>query len=76
MSKKPTAEVIQTLIDAGLDSIPGGGAESLVDAVRNSDFPVVQALAMIIAGVYVGVNLIADILSILVNPRARTAISS
>lgn len=58
-----------------LFAYPGIGA-SLVDAVRNSDFPVVQALAMIIAGVYVGVNLIADILSILVNPRARTAISS
>jgi len=33
-------------------------------------------LAMTLAAVYVGVNLIADILSILVNPRARTAISS
>jgi peptide/nickel transport system permease protein len=37
---------------------------------------VVQALSMIIASVYVVVNLIADILSILLTPRARTAISS
>ena len=36
----------------------------------------VQLLAMIIAGVYVVVNLIADVLSILLTPRARTAISS
>ena len=58
-----------------LFSYPGVGA-SLVDSVRNSDFPMVQALAMTLAAVYVGVNLIADILSILFTPRARTAISS
>jgi cyclic dehypoxanthinyl futalosine synthase len=33
-SKLPPAEVIRRLIDAGLDSIPGGGAEILVDRVR------------------------------------------
>jgi peptide/nickel transport system permease protein len=33
-------------------------------------------LAMVIAAIYVGVNLIADILSILFTPRARTAIAS
>lgn len=58
-----------------LFSYPGIGA-SLVDSVRNSDFPMVQVLAMVIAAVYVGVNLIADVLSILLTPRARTAISS
>jgi peptide/nickel transport system permease protein len=58
-----------------LFSYPGIGA-SLVDSVRNSDFPMVQVLAMTIAAVYVGVNLIADVLSILFTPRARTAISS
>ena len=58
-----------------LFSYPGIGA-SLVDSVRNSDFPMVQVLAMVIATVYVGVNLIADILSILFTPRARTAIAS
>src|SRR3954453_20071111 len=58
-----------------LFSYPGIGA-TLVDSVRNSDFPMVQVLAMVIAAVYVGVNLIADVLSILFTPRARTAISS
>ncbi|MFV0458264.1 MAG: ABC transporter permease [Actinomycetales bacterium] len=58
-----------------LFSYPGVGA-SLVDSVRNSDFPMVQVLAMTIAAVYVGVNLVADLLSILFTPRARTAISS
>ena len=34
MTRIPTAEVIDRLIAAGLDSIPGGGAEILVDRVR------------------------------------------
>jgi cyclic dehypoxanthinyl futalosine synthase len=34
LSRRPTGEVIDRLIDAGLDSIPGGGAEILVDRVR------------------------------------------
>jgi cyclic dehypoxanthinyl futalosine synthase len=34
LSKLSTREVIARLIDAGLDSIPGGGAEILVDRVR------------------------------------------
>jgi len=34
MSKLPVPEVIKRLIAAGLDSIPGGGAEILVDRVR------------------------------------------
>jgi peptide/nickel transport system permease protein len=57
-----------------LFSYPGVGA-SLVDSVRNSDIPMVQALAMIIAAIYVVVNLVADVLSILFTPRARTAIN-
>jgi cyclic dehypoxanthinyl futalosine synthase len=34
LSQLPVAAVIGRLIDAGLDSIPGGGAEILVDRVR------------------------------------------
>ena len=34
LSRLPVPEVIERLIDAGLDSIPGGGAEILVDRVR------------------------------------------
>lgn len=58
-----------------LFAYPGIGA-ALVDAVRNSDFPMVQALTMLIAAVYIVVNLVADVLSILFTPRARTAMSS
>jgi peptide/nickel transport system permease protein len=54
---------------------PGVGNQ-LVDSVQNHDVPMVQALTLIIAAVYVLVNLLADLLSILLTPRARTAISS
>jgi peptide/nickel transport system permease protein len=62
--------IVETLFN-----YPGVGFQ-LVDSVRNHDIPMVQALSMIIAGVYVGVNLLADLVSILLTPRARTAISS
>jgi peptide/nickel transport system permease protein len=45
---------------------------ALKDAVVNHDIPVVQALAMLIAGVYVVLNLLADVATILVTPRLRT----
>jgi peptide/nickel transport system permease protein len=53
-------------------SFPGVGA-ALIDAVGNRDVPTVQALALIIAGVYVVLNLAADVATILVTPRLRTA---
>jgi peptide/nickel transport system permease protein len=49
-----------------------GVGSALQDAVVNHDVPVVQALAMLIAAVYVVVNLLADIATILVTPRLRT----
>jgi peptide/nickel transport system permease protein len=45
---------------------------ALKQAVLNHDIPVVQALAMLIAGVYVVLNLMADVATILVTPRLRT----
>lgn len=51
---------------------PGIGSQ-LVDSVNNRDIPTVQALVIIIAAVYVVVNLIADLLTIVVTPRLRTA---
>jgi peptide/nickel transport system permease protein len=50
---------------------PGIGS-ALQDAVVNHDLPVVQALALLIAGVYVVLNLLADVATILVTPRLRT----
>ncbi len=53
-------------------SYPGIGS-ALVDAVGNRDVPTVQALSLIIAAVYVVLNLAADVTTILVTPRLRTA---
>ena len=51
---------------------PGIGA-ALVDAVANRDMPVVQTVTMLAAGIYVFLNLAADLATILVTPRLRTA---
>ena len=49
---------------------PGMG-QYLVDSVSKRDVPVVQAGGLIFAGVYVLLNLAADLASILANPRLR-----
>ena len=51
-----------------------GIGSGLVDAVHNRDVPVVQALAMLIAAVYIVLNVIADVAAILVSPRLRTSL--
>ena len=43
----------------------------MVDAVSKRDVPVVQACGLIFAVVFIGLNLIADVLSIVSNPRLR-----
>jgi peptide/nickel transport system permease protein len=47
-----------------------GGA--IAEAVNNHDLPVIQALAILIAAVYVLLNLLADVATILVTPKLRT----
>ena len=49
---------------------PGMG-QYLVDHVAKRDVPVVQAVGLIFAAVYIGLNIVADIASILANPRLR-----
>jgi peptide/nickel transport system permease protein len=49
---------------------PGVG-QYMVDGVSKRDLPVVQACGLIFAGAFVGLNTIADVLAILVNPRLR-----
>jgi peptide/nickel transport system permease protein len=51
-----------------------GIGSALVDAVHNRDVPVVQALAMLIAAVYIVLNVLADVAAILVSPRLRTSL--
>ncbi len=47
---------------------PGVG-QLMVDSVTSRDIPVVQACALIFAGTYILLNLFADIVSIVTNPR-------
>lgn len=49
---------------------PGMG-QYLVDHVTKRDVPVVQAVGLIFAAVYISLNIIADIAAILANPRLR-----
>jgi len=49
---------------------PGMG-QYLVDHVSKRDLPVVQACGLIFASVYIVLNMVADIVSILSNPRLR-----
>jgi peptide/nickel transport system permease protein len=49
---------------------PGMG-QLMVDHVAKRDVPVVQACGMIFAATYILLNMTADILSILANPRLR-----
>lgn len=49
---------------------PGLG-QLLVDSVSKRDIPVVQASGLIFAATYVGLNLAADVFSIISNPRLR-----
>jgi peptide/nickel transport system permease protein len=49
-----------------------GIGSAIREAVINHDLPVIQALAMLIAALYVILNLLADVATILVTPRLRT----
>ena len=50
---------------------PGLG-RMMIDSISDRDLAVTQTLALIIALIYVGVNLLADVLTMLANPRLRT----
>jgi len=49
-----------------------GIGSAVQEAVLNHDLPVIQALAMLLAAVYVILNLLADVATILVTPKLRT----
>jgi peptide/nickel transport system permease protein len=52
-------------------SIPGFG-KLIVDAVFNRDYAVVQGVVLVTATIYVTLNLVADMLYVLANPRLRS----
>jgi peptide/nickel transport system permease protein len=49
-----------------------GIGSATAEAVLNHDLPVIQALAILLAAVYVVLNLLADLATILVTPKLRT----
>ena len=53
-------------------SIPGFG-KLVVDAVFNRDYPVVQGVVLVTAALYILLNLFADVLYSVINPRLRGA---
>jgi peptide/nickel transport system permease protein len=56
-----------------LFNYPGMGS-SLAESVVMRDLPVLQFLALVIAGIYVLMNLLADIGTVLATPRLRTTL--
>ncbi|MCF6470154.1 ABC transporter permease [Nonomuraea sp. MG754425] len=54
---------------------PGLGS-LVVDAVANRDYAVVQAVTLLIAGVVMVLNIVADVLYVRLDPRIRTEVAS
>jgi peptide/nickel transport system permease protein len=53
-------------------AFPGFGS-LLVDSVQLRDFPLIEVTVLIAATVYIVANLVADVITIILNPRVRTA---
>ena len=50
---------------------PGLG-RLVIESISNRDLPVVQALAIILASIYVSINLLADLMTLMLNPRLKS----
>jgi peptide/nickel transport system permease protein len=80
-SALPTTITASTLIIAWLIgnlvvieavfNYPGIGTLAL-RAIQQRDLPLVQAIVLVLAGVYILLNVLADILTLCLNPRLRT----
>ncbi|HVJ40193.1 MAG TPA: ABC transporter permease [Dongiaceae bacterium] len=53
---------------------PGLG-RLLVDSIRFRDVPMIQGTALVLSATYIGVNLVADVLTLLLNPKLRTRLA-
>lgn len=51
---------------------PGIG-KLMINAISDRDLILVQAIAIILSAVYIGVNLLADLMTLVLNPRLRTS---
>ncbi|GAB7198376.1 hypothetical protein OS11_46550 [Dickeya oryzae] len=51
---------------------PGLG-QYMVDSISKRDMPVIQGCALVLATIYILLNLLADVVSLMANPRLRHA---
>ncbi|MBI4609761.1 MAG: ABC transporter permease [Candidatus Rokubacteria bacterium] len=58
------------VITESVFAVPGVG-RLIVDAIRQLDFPVVQAAVFLLAMIVVGVNFVVDLLYLFLNPQIR-----
>jgi peptide/nickel transport system permease protein len=63
------APIVNVVVVVEVVFVYPGLGQLMVDAVTNRDIAVVQAIALIFAAAYVLLNLIADVLSTVTNPR-------
>ncbi|MFT4412232.1 ABC transporter permease [Fredinandcohnia humi] len=59
-----------TVIIETMFTIPGIG-QLLIDSIHRRDYPVIQGVILFIAGIYVIVNLVVDLLYAILDPRIR-----
>ncbi|ASN03591.1 ABC transporter permease [Virgibacillus necropolis] len=59
-----------TVIIETMFTIPGIG-QLLIDSIHRRDYPVIQGVVLFIAGIYVLVNLLVDLLYAFLDPRIR-----
>jgi len=51
----------------------GGLGQVLISSVQQKDFPVVQAICLLLVAAFVVLNLTAELIGLLIDPRARKA---
>jgi len=51
---------------------PGIGS-LMIHAISDKDLPLIQGIAIILSAIFIVINLIADLLALILNPRLRTA---
>ncbi|PTX03526.1 ABC transporter permease [Pararhodobacter aggregans] len=62
--------IVDVVVIEAVFSYPGMG-KLMVDAVAYRDIPVVQACGVLFSAIFVVLNMLADLLGVLVNPRQR-----
>lgn len=62
--------VVGVVVVENVFTYPGIG-QYMIDAVTKRDTPVIEACGIVFAGVFITLNTVADVISIILNPRLR-----